>query len=1065
MRKFLRTLSVPFAGMLIFTLTAATNAGAQTVSTDKDDYHPGEYVTITGSGWSSGETVTLHLDETPTLCPNGHNLYAVADGNGDIVNNQFLIETKHIGVTFVLTATGQTSGLTAQTTFTDAGLNFFGSDNAQHGTIGSEENLGSVTQGTSINLTCPRGTGLTVAATGGPILFPVDWNVAYGGAGANNATLSPLTTLSPGSGSITSSGGSGGKCVAMTITTGSLTVGTTYHGSLVMTGVDNQGATTTATYFFRFTVISACTVPILSETHVNVACKGGATGGIDLTTTGGSSPFTYAWTRTGGGFSASTQDISGLTAGTYNVTVTATGGCTTSTSVTITEPATAVSVALTSKTDVLCYGASTGAINITASGGIGPYTYAWTGTGVNATAEDQTGLAAGNYSVIVTDANGCSTASLPVAITQPATPVSVSLTSQTNVLCYGASTGAINITASGGTGPYTYAWTGTGVNATAEDQTGLAAGNYSVIVTDANGCSTASLPVTITQPATPVSVSLTSQTNVLCYGASTGAINITASGGVGPYTYVWTGTGVNATAEDQTGLAAGNYSVIVTDANGCSTASLPVTITQPATAVSVALTSKTDVLCFGASTGAINITASGGTPPYTYAWTGTGVNATAEDQTGLAAGNYSVIVTDANGCSTASLPVTITQPATAVSVSLTSRTNVLCYGASTGAINITASGGTPPYTYAWTGTGVNATAEDQTGLAAGNYSVIVMDANGCSTASLPVTITQPATAVSVALTSKTDVLCFGASTGAINITASGGVGPYTYAWTGTGVNATAEDQAGLAAGNYSVIVTDANGCSTASLPVAITQPATPVSVSLTSQTNVLCYGASTGAINITASGGVGPYTYVWTGTGVNATAEDQTGLAAGNYSVIVTDANGCSTASLPVTITQPATAVVAVCSDDNPVLYFGYDKDQTTTITVAVSGGTGPYTISFTMDRPKKCNVINDAGDEVWQGLFGTTTPNTCPVFPNPGTITPVTSASGLSAGSYSVKVTLLADAVITATVTDANGCTTSCSRTISAEDVRCFAGNSNVQKVTLCHKTGSAKNPLLPYV
>src|SRR5678810_725956 len=227
-------------------------------------------------------------------------------------------------------------------------------------------------------------------------------------------------------------------------------------------------------------------------------------------------------------------------------------------------------------------------------------------------------------------------------------------------------------------------------------------------------------------------------------------------------------------------------------------------------------------------------------------------------------------------------------------------------------------------TYTWTGTGVNATAEDQTGLAAGNYSVIVKDANNCSTASFPVTITQPASAVSVALTSKTDVLCFGGTTGAINITASGGTGAYTYTWTGTGVNATAEDQTGLAAGNYSVVVKDANNCSTASFPVTINQPASAVSVALTSKTDVLCFGGTTGAINITASGGVGPYTYAWTGAGVNATAEDQTGLAAGNYSVIVTDANGCSTASLPVTITQPASAVTVACANSNDHLYYGY---------------------------------------------------------------------------------------------------------------------------------------------
>ncbi|MCO6497505.1 MAG: SprB repeat-containing protein [Chitinophagaceae bacterium] len=181
----------------------------------------------------------------------------------------------------------------------------------------------------------------------------------------------------------------------------------------------------------------------------------------------------------------------------------------------------------------------------------------------------------------------------PVEVIVNSNP-SVALTSQTNVLCYGASTGTIDITASGGVAPYTYAWTGTGVNPTSEDQSGLAAGTYTVVVTDANGCSTSTLTVTLTEPASPVTVALTSQTNVLCYGASTGTIDITASGGVAPYTYAWTGTGVNPTSEDQSGLAAGTYTVVVTDANGCSTSTLTVTITEPASQIAVALTTQTE---------------------------------------------------------------------------------------------------------------------------------------------------------------------------------------------------------------------------------------------------------------------------------------------------------------------------------------------------------------------------------------------------------------------------------------------------------------------------------------
>ncbi|MHC0448467.1 SprB repeat-containing protein, partial [Flavobacterium sp. 3-218] len=188
------------------------------------------------------------------------------------------------------------------------------------------------------------------------------------------------------------------------------------------------------------------------------------------------------------------------------------------------------------------------------------------------------------------------------------------------VLCFGAATGAINITASGGVGTYTYDWADLAGTNDPEDRSNLAAGTYTVTVKDANGCTAAPLAVTITQPASAVAVAKTSQTDVLCFGAATGAINITASGGVGPYTYDWADLAGTNDPEDRTNLAAGTYTVTVKDANGCSSAPLAVTITQPASAVAVAKTSQTDVLCFGAATGAINITASGGVSPYTYDW-------------------------------------------------------------------------------------------------------------------------------------------------------------------------------------------------------------------------------------------------------------------------------------------------------------------------------------------------------------------------------------------------------------------------------------------------------------
>jgi hypothetical protein len=323
--------------------------------------------------------------------------------------------------------------------------------------------------------------------------------------------------------------------------------------------------------------------------------------------------------------------------------------------------------------------------------------------------------------VIITDANGC-TATVNATVTQPATAVS-GTTVVTNIACNGASNGAINLTPAGGTAPYTFNWGG---GITTEDRTGLAAGTYTVIITDANGC-TATVNATVTQPATAVS-GTTVVTNIACNGASNGAINLTPAGGTAPYTFNWGG---GITTEDRTGLAAGTYTVIITDANGC-TATVNATVTQPATAVS-GTTVVTNIACNGASNGAINLTPAGGTAPYTFNWGG---GITTEDRTGLAAGTYTVIITDANGC-TATVNATVTQP---IALTATvSQTNVSCNGGSNGTATITVSGGTAPYTYSWSPSG--GTGAIATGLAAGTYTVTVTDANSC-TVTRTVTITQ-----------------------------------------------------------------------------------------------------------------------------------------------------------------------------------------------------------------------------------------------------------------------------------------------------------------------------------
>lgn len=471
-------------------------------------------------------------------------------------------------------------------------------------------------------------------------------------------------------------------------------------------------------------------------------------------------------------------------------------------------------------------------------------------------------------------------------------------TTITNVSCFGGSNGAIDFTAGGGTLPYTFDW-GSGI--TTEDRTGLAPGTYSVTVSDAAGCITI-FNHTVTQP-NLLSTS-TSLTNVSCMGSANGTINLIPVGGTAPYTFNWND---GATTEDRTGLDVGTYSVIITDAKGCS-ASASATITQPVSALS-ATTSITHITCSGGATGAIDLIPTGGTAPYSFVWND---GVTAEDRTGLVTGTYSVTVSDTNACSTI-ITATVTQavsPITAASDVM----NVSCFGGSNGEIDLTPTGGTLPYNFDW-GNGI--TSEDRTGLSAGTYSVTVTDANGCAVINIPVS--QPVSALS-GIASTTPVSCFDGSNGTIDLTPAGGTAPYSFDW-GSGV--TTEDRTGLSAGAYPVTITDTNGCTTTVTPIV--NQAAPITSSFVVTT---CYVYTWNAVDYTTSGS---YTQLFTAANgcdstvtlnltihnstigtLNQTAcssytlNGQTYTTSGTYMQILTNTAGCdSTLYLNLTILQP----------------------------------------------------------------------------------------------------------------------------------------------------------------
>ena len=685
-----------------------------------------------------------------------------------------------------------------------------------------------------------------------------------------------------------------------------------------------------------------------SGSQTNVSCFGGSNGAASVTPSGGIAGYTYSWSPSGGTGAIAT----GLSAGSYTVTITDAIGCTATRNYTITQPS-AINTATGSQTNISCNGGTNGSASVTPSGGTPGYTYSWSPSG--GTAATATGLAAGSYTVTITDANGC-IATRNYTITQPSA-INTATGSQTNVSCNGGTNGSASVTPSGGTPGYSYSWSPSG--GTAATATGLAAGSYTVTITDANGC-TATRNYTITQPSA-INTATGSQTNVSCNGGTNGSASVSPSGGTPGYTYSWSPSG--GTAATATGLAAGSYTVTVTDANGC-TATRNFTITEP-TAISLTSGSQTDVSCNGGTNGSASVSPSGGTPSYTYSWSPSG--GTAATATGLAAGSYTVTVTDTNGC-TATRNYTITQPS-AINTATGSQTNVSCNGGTNGSASVTPSGGTPSYTYSWSPTG--GTAATATGLAAGSYTVTVTDANGC-TATRNYTITEP-TSIDTATGSQTNVSCNGGTNGSASVSPSGGNPGYTYSWSPSG--GTAASATGLAAGSYTVTVTDANGC-TATRNYTITQP-TAIDTATGSQTDVSCNGGTNGSASVSPSGGTPGYTYSWSPSG--GTAASATGLAAGSYTVTVTDANGC-TATRNFTITEPTAIDTATGSQTNVSCNGGTNGSAS----VTPSGGNPGYTYS-------------------WSPTGGT-----------------AATATGLAAGSYTV------------TVTDANGCTATRNYTIT---------------------------------
>lgn len=529
-------------------------------------------------------------------------------------------------------------------------------------------------------------------------------------------------------------------------------------------------------------------------------------------------------------------------------------------------------------------GNSNGSADVTATGGTGNLNILWVPS--NYTTDSISNLAPGIYHLVVTDSIGCTKAD-SVRVDSIRSP-QITAVSHNDVSCHGLHNGSASATIINGTRPYSYSWTNGTSILTGNPIQNLDTGTYQLTVVDSTGC-IQSGNVTIDQP--PKLSHSVSSVSATC-AISNGSAIVQENGGTAPYTYTWLPSGGNS--DTATGLGAGNYLVSIVDFNGCEdTARVQITTSNT---LSLVVSNIAPVSCYGDSDGAATVIATGN-PPYVYSWMPNGGNsATALS---LSAGLYSVKVIDSTGC-TDSATITITAPD---SLTVTVSTTSASCGNNNGIATASVSGGTTPYSYTWLPSG--GTSGTAINLSAGNYALSITDAKGCTdTAHVQIVSSN---ALSTAVSNITPVSCYGGSNGAAMITATGNP-PYFYMWMPMGGNSATATS--LAAGTYTVHVSDSAACSDSVL-VIITSPA-PLVVNVSS-TGTTC-GDSNGTATASASGGIAPYTYLWSSGNTNSILNS---LAWGAYNVTVADANGCTAQgaasiaqSQPLMLTLTATPTV-----------------------------------------------------------------------------------------------------------------------------------------------------------
>lgn len=703
-------------------------------------------------------------------------------------------------------------------------------------------------------------------------------------------------------------------------------------GNYVLNVTDSKGCSITSQ---PFPVSEPAVLEVKFDSSQNVTCFNSPTGKIFITVTGGTPTYGYSWKNAGGTLVSTAKNPMSLQDGSFNVTVTDSRGCTATMSnpVDITEPPSALIVATpVQKTDVMCWSHNTGEIELNISGGWGGnYQVDWDPQipgGAN-----PINIPAGTYNGTVTDAGGCELVLAPIEILGPPAIVYINSTPiVVHNLCANDGDGSITIEVDGGNGgPFTYAWNGTTL--TGSSIGNLDGGDYVPIVTEVNTGCTAALPaITVNEPA-PIDTAnavVVTPTGTM----SDGSITLDIVGGTGTLDIKWTGPGgFMSTSDDISGLSAGNYVLTVTDDNDC-------VFTRTFPLLGPLSFSTTQTPSCG-NDGCINLDILGGVPPFQITWNnGPGPVFTSDFEISIctfAQGVYNMTIADnaGNAFTLTGINVPGLDPA------LVSTNDVNPNGASSnGSITLTPVPDTTTMTYLWEGSGVNGlTTNTVTQLDSGHYQVTVTNVNsGCqSVYEFDLEREWPPMEASSQVTKPT---CSYSANGVIVLTVEGGNPVYTYAWTGPNgpISNNSPTLNNVEPGSYSVTVTDLEGTTTTTSTVVTPQSQlTVTNVNVTSNYGGFPVSGADecdGVANVVFNGGVGVTNIMWSN---NVTTALNTSLCAGPYTVIVTDAVGC-TSSWSSELPSPPAIASAVQVDS-----ISCHGERDGAASVFVSGGIAPY--------------------------------------------------------------------------------------------------------------------------